>query len=111
MLQKRCCYWITEYSFKYSDNHNHLDHFPTIDKPSFPFMPDTHISISGVEKLLTKLNIHKATGPDEIPSCIYSQRISFRDSPYCYNHFQQIPNYLPLVVYQSAGTRKTYPPY
>ena len=53
-----------------------LHHFPTIDKPSFPCMPDIHVSVSGVEKLLSKLNIHKATGPDEIPSHIYKEYAS-----------------------------------
>ena len=53
-----------------------LDHFPTIDKTSFPCMPDIHVNASGVEKLLSKLNIHKATGPDEIPSRILKEYAS-----------------------------------
>ena len=39
-------------------------------------MPDIHVSVSGVEKLLSKLNIHKATGPDEIPSRILKEYAS-----------------------------------
>ncbi|XP_072048268.1 uncharacterized protein [Amphiura filiformis] len=52
---------------------------PTINSPKFPSMPDIHVDVHGVEKLLNQLNIHKAPGPDEIPSYIlkvYASRIA-----------------------------------
>ena len=39
-------------------------------------MPNIHVDTSGVEKLLSKLNIHRATGPDEIPSRILKEYAS-----------------------------------
>ena len=47
-----------------------LDHMPQINKPNFPPMPEIEINVAGVEKLLSKLKIHKATGPDGVPSRI-----------------------------------------
>ena len=87
--------------------HENLDHFPTNDKPSFPCMPDIYVSVSGVEKLLSKLNIHKATGPDEIPSHIlkeYASEIALHLQSFLTNPSRQ-------VFYQRAGVRLTYPPY
>lgn len=46
------------------------DHLPQITKPKFSCMPEIHVNVNGVQKLLSELNIHKATGPDEIPSRI-----------------------------------------
>ncbi len=38
-----------------------------------PVMPDIHITEPGVQKLLEKLNMHKASGPDEIGPRIFKQ--------------------------------------
>ena len=67
-------------------------------------MPDIHVDTSGVEKLLRKLNIHRATGPDEIPSRILKEYAS-EITP----TLTIILNPLPLVFYLRAGVKQTYP--
>ena len=46
------------------------DHLPTISHPKYPNIENITISIEGVEKLLDNINIHKASGPDNIPNII-----------------------------------------
>ena len=46
---------------------------PHIEKQSFPSMPEIQVNVAGVEKLLGELKIHKATGPDGVPSRILQE--------------------------------------
>ena len=41
---------------------------PTVDGIPFPSMPEITVTNQGVEKLLSQLNPHKASGPDGIPA-------------------------------------------
>ena len=44
---------------------------------NYPNMPHIHVNIKteGVEKLLKNMDPSKATGPDEIPACIFQMSI------------------------------------
>ena len=46
------------------------DHLPTMSHPRYPKIEDVTISVEGVEKLLSNINIHKACGPDKMQSII-----------------------------------------
>ena len=46
------------------------DILPQLPPTSFPPIPNITVSVSGVTKLLSDLNPHKATGPDGIPARI-----------------------------------------
>ena len=47
-----------------------IDNIPEPDVPDYPAMPEIHVSEEGVYKLLSDLNVNKASGPDLIPSKI-----------------------------------------
>ena len=50
-----------------------LSSMPSLKSSNIPNMPDIQITISGVEKLLKKLQVNKATGPDGIPARILKE--------------------------------------
>ena len=43
---------------------------PLIQDEPHPSMPEISIEVPGVLKLLQKLNVNKACGPDKIPLCV-----------------------------------------
>ena len=45
-----------------------INDIPEPDVPDYPAMPEIHVSEEGVYKLLSDLNVNKASGPDLIPS-------------------------------------------
>ena len=45
-------------------------HLPTMSLPKYPNIENIPISIDGVEELRSNINIHKASGPDEMPNII-----------------------------------------
>ena len=47
---------------------------PTLSD-NYPNMPHINIKTEGVEKLLKNMDPSKATGPDEIPACIFQMSI------------------------------------
>ena len=47
-----------------------IDDIPEPDVPEYPAMPEIHVSDEGVFKLMSNLNVNKASGPDHIPSRI-----------------------------------------
>ena len=47
-----------------------VDDIPEPDVPEYPAMPEIHVSDEGVFKLMSNLNVNKASGPDHIPSRI-----------------------------------------
>ena len=49
-----------------------LSSFPTLHGIPFPNMPTISVSVDGVSILLGNLNIHRATGPDNIPAYVLS---------------------------------------
>ena len=44
-----------------------IDNIPEPDVPDYPAMPEIYVSEEGVYKLLSDLNVNKASGPDLIP--------------------------------------------
>jgi hypothetical protein len=46
---------------------------PNLGESKIPSMPNIHISENGVHKLLSKLNDHKAAGPDAVPPRLLRQ--------------------------------------
>ncbi|KAK3870887.1 hypothetical protein Pcinc_023913 [Petrolisthes cinctipes] len=54
----------TQFQSVFTHEHEHLPDMPT---PSHPPIPPIHINTQGIEKLLSEVDIHKATGPDNIP--------------------------------------------
>ena len=68
------------------------DHLPQITKRKFPGMPEINVNVNGVQKLLSELNIHKATGPDDIPSRILK------------DYANEIAPALPVVFRKSLST-------
>ena len=42
---------------------------PTLDGDPFSSIGNLTITVAGVEKLLSHLAVHKASGPDQIPNC------------------------------------------
>ena len=54
------------------------DYLLTISHHKYPNIENIAIGIEGVEKLLSNINIHKASGPDKIPNVLktYSKEIS-----------------------------------
>ena len=61
---------------------------PRLDGPSFPSIRPLVISIMGVQKLLCKLNVKKASGPDNI-SCKILRELSVEIAPVLTYIFQQ----------------------
>ena len=47
-----------------------IDDIPEPDVPDYPAMPEIHVSDEGVFKLMSNLNVNKASSPDHIPSRI-----------------------------------------
>ena len=56
---------------KYTINSN--ESLPDKGPSPHPTMPDFNITISGIKKLLHNLNVHKATGPDEISARVLKE--------------------------------------
>ena len=75
------------------------DHLTTMPHPKYPNVENTTISIEGVEKLQNDINIHMASGPDEIPNIIHKKSLS-EISPALANIFSTV---LKLVPYQMPG--------
>ena len=65
---------------------DYTDHLPTMSHPKYP--NTENISIEGVEKLLANINIHKASGPDNIRNIIL-KACSKEISPALAKKFQQ----------------------
>ena len=53
-------------------------------------MPDIHVTTEGVLKLLQKLNVNKASGPDMIPARLLKKTIK-RDSPVSLHNLPEVP--------------------
>ena len=47
-----------------------IDDIPEPNVPNYPAMPEIHVSDEVVFKLMSNLNVNKASGPDHIPSRI-----------------------------------------
>ena len=46
---------------------------PSLDNDSYPSMPEVTVSTQGVQKLLSKLQPNKATGPDDLPARVLKE--------------------------------------
>ena len=64
------------------------DDIPNPDGKSFPPMEDIHVTEEGVLKLLLKLNLAKACGPDSIPARILKE-LAHEIAPYLVSIFQR----------------------
>ena len=65
-----------------------LHFLKAMSHPKYPNIEIIAISIEGVEKLLDKINIHKASGPDKVQNIIL-KTCSKEISPALANIFQQ----------------------
>ena len=66
------------------------DHLPTVSHPKYPNIENITISIELVKKLLSSINIHKASGADKIPNIL--KTCSKEISPALASIFQQSLN-------------------
>ena len=64
------------------------DHLPSMSYPKYPNIESITICIEGVEKLLNKFCMHRASGPDKVPNIVL-KTCSNEISPALANIFQQ----------------------
>ena len=84
-----------------------LTTIPDLATDSATLMKDVVITTTGVHKLLTDLNIHKATGPDLLPTRVLKEIVPVL--ALIFNQSYNSP--ITVVLYHLTGSQKMSQPY
>jgi len=79
---------------------------PKLHGPNYPDITDLGVSTEGVEKLLSNLNVSKASGPDLIP-CLLFKGLAAEIAPILAEIFRQ--SLYAMGLSRQSGKMQTWP--